>query len=61
MQCLSIGKMSQKYNKIARTLEYLIHKHFLQNDDPNASLSRENLLTAGSTVITAKGLVGVNG
>ena len=29
MQCLIIGKTSQKYNKIAKKLEYLIHKHFL--------------------------------
>ena len=42
--------MNQKYEKIAKTLEYLIHKHFL---DPNASLSRENRCTAGSIVITA--------
>ena len=24
-----IGKMRQKYDKIAKTLEYLMHKHFL--------------------------------
>ena len=29
MQCLIISKMSQKYDNIAETLEYLIHKHFL--------------------------------
>ena len=29
MQCLIIGKMSQKYDKKAKTLEYLIHKYFL--------------------------------
>ena len=29
VQCLIIGKMSQKYDKIAKMLEYLIHKHFL--------------------------------
>ena len=28
MQCLIIGKMSQKYDKIAKTLEYLMHNTF---------------------------------
>ena len=43
--------MSQKYDKIAKTLEYLIHKHFLFKT--MTQTPRFHTKIAGSTVITA--------
>ena len=48
--------MSQKYDKIAKTLEYLIHKYFLFKKMTQMPCFHENCRTAGSTVLTASAI-----